>query len=614
MGALLVPSFALASLADSPHISSEIDTSSCAACHSTHTAVGVNLNRRMNPDGTPADPCNACHDGSLPDAANISTGPIDSFALASGHSYTAPSPGTAKIEGCATCHYTHGSAQDDGRMIPAKTVNGVAVTSAGPQLCLACHTDSASWFGPNYPSTSTPVRDAAGFVVSGTWPGSATYVSAANAHRLLPETTVTVGPGDAQPREQGDCRYCHASHRGPNTYDSLLSTFTVPTDVTLAADKADGSYADLCFRCHGGVKPSGFATAPVDIQIFATSGGSTAGHSIVTAGGLLPVGSPLPCFECHNPHGSSGGNGALLSDERGAALGTTTATGVRAFCFTCHTTAGSSPAGWDSASAAYALVSPTEKVVGIARDGGVLHLSTRDGHAQSDAQSCYECHGNNYSVDGNNVHNPLIPTTVALTALGGAVFGSDTIAPVTTADLSQAFSGLISLVATDVGSGVDVTYFAMDGGGLNIGSQAIAATEGTHTLEYWSADASANVEATNTVLFYVDRTAPVTTLDLVSGYDSSATITLSAADEMGGSGVAATWTRLDGGVETTGTVVTTDAIGAHMIEFWSIDNAGNVELRQAAEFTVTQGLGMLYPFTVPEGSLSAVPRPVSLAL
>jgi hypothetical protein len=356
--------------------------------------------------------CIWCHDGSNPDAANITTGSPDSFGLASGHSLTDPSPGTAKIEGCPTCHFTHGAVDVDGRMLPAKTINGVTVTSAGPQLCLACHTKSTAWFGPGvYPSTSAPKRNAAGYPVSGTWPGKDTYESSTNAHRLLPETTVTVGAGSPQPREQGDCRYCHASHRGANTYDSLLSTFTVPTEATLAADKADGSYADLCFKCHGGVKPSGFATAPVDIQTFATSASASAGHSIVTSGGLLPVGSPLPCFECHNPHGSSEGNGSLISDERGKSLGTTTAVGVRTFCFTCHTTAGDTPAGWDSASRAYTVVSPTDKVVGLARDGGVLHLPTRQGHAQADTESCYDCHGNSYAAGGENVHNPAVAGT-----------------------------------------------------------------------------------------------------------------------------------------------------------------------------------------------------------
>ena len=573
-------------------------------------ASSQQLFRRVSSDGEPVNVCLACHDGSDPEAANITTGPLDSFALASGHSLTEPTAGSAKVGACSTCHYTHGSIADDGRMLPAKTINGVAVTSAGPQLCLACHDSGNSWFGPGYPSTSSPTRNAAGYPVSGTWTGPATYASSTNAHRLLPETTVTVGAGAPQPREQGDCRYCHASHRGSNTYDSLLSTFTVPTDATLSADRVDGSYADLCFKCHGGVKPVGFATAPTDIKSFATSSSPSAGHSIVTSGGLLPVGSPLPCFECHNPHGSNRDNGRLISDERGAALETSTSTGVRRFCFTCHTTSGTA-AGWDSVAGDYAAVSSGEQVVGIPRDGGVLHLSAREGHAQGDSASCYDCHGNAYTVGGSNVHNP---GSSGLTgSVGVAAITSDTVAPVTTADLTAASAGIVSLVATDAGTGVDVTYFTLDGGNLNMGTQVLAATDGTHTVQYWSTDIAANVETTNTAVFYVDRTAPLTTSDAVASYAGPATVSFSASDEAGGSGVAATWFRLDGGVDATGSVVTTDAVGAHTLEFWSVDNAGNVEATQTATFTITAGLVMLEPFSLSSARVDAPPSGALLA-
>ena len=61
------------------------------------------------------------------------------------------------------------------------------------------------WFGPNYPSTSAPTRDATGYPVAGTWTGSATYESASNPHRLIPESTQTVGVSEPIRREQGDC-------------------------------------------------------------------------------------------------------------------------------------------------------------------------------------------------------------------------------------------------------------------------------------------------------------------------------------------------------------------------------------------------------------------------
>lgn len=566
-------------VADSPHIASHRDTPRCAACHAPHTAQSPALLVRFSPDATGVAVCLTCHDGSDPSAADVVSGTIDAFALTSGHTLTGGSLGGAHVEACDTCHDTH-AAVEDGRMLPARSVNGVVVGSAGRGLCSACHDAANSWFGPGYPATSEPVRDAAGYPVSGTWPGPATYESADNAHRRIPESTATVGPGAAQPREQGDCRYCHASHRGPNAYDSLLSTFTVPTDATLAADRSVGAYADLCFTCHGGDVPPGFETAPVDIERFATSGSASAGHSIVTSGGALPVGSPLPCFECHNPHGSSRGNASLISDELGGSL--TTSTGVRAFCFTCHTTADTA-AGWDGSG--YAPVPAAERVVGIARTAGALHLSARDGHAETDSASCYACHGNSYTDGGRNVHDPATGAAEPAGALA-ATAATDTVPPVTTAELGHAPSGAVSLVATDTGSGVDLTYFTIDGGSLSVGTEVLTAIEGTHTVQYWSVDLARNTETTNTATFTVDRTAPVTTTDAIASYAGTATVSFVALDGDGGSGVAVTWYRLDGGRETTGSLVATATPGDHTIEFWSVDKSGNMEAVRTRTFTV----------------------------
>jgi hypothetical protein len=55
------------------------------------------------------------------------------------------------------------------------------------------------------------------------------------------------------------------------------------------------------------------------------------------------------------------------------------------------------------------------------------------------------------------------------------------------------------------------------------------------------------------------------------------TITLTATDDLGGSGVAYTHYRLDGGTETSGTTISVSTLGSHAIEFWSADVAGNVE-------------------------------------
>lgn len=472
-----------AAWADSPHERSGADGSRCLTCHSVHNAGSDRLLRQELTGDERGSQCTTCHDGRVARAANVSSGTVQ-FRLPSGHGLGAAARGTVSIDDCSTCHDTHGARQD-ARMIPAKQVNGVAVTSAGNQLCLACHDTKNSWTGSDYPSTAEPTRDATGYPVSGRWPGPDTYGSASNPHRLIPESTQTVVAGDPVSRERGDCRYCHTAHAAPNDYDGLRATYTVPTASTLASDQADGSSAALCYTCHGGTAPNGFTAAPgTDIKRFSTADAtSSAGHTIVTAGGTLPVGAPMPCFECHNPHGSKRGNASQLSDELGAGLATDDAGGVRAFCFTCHTTSDTT-AGWDSDAAAYGAVDPAETVVGLPRSGALLRLPAGAAHEQGDGRSCYDCHGDDYGPGGRNVHNPAkgpaqleapvgsqpdtvtagSPDTSMTTEAGDAstdatpsVGGSDTVAPVEPVheessspllmQISEAIAGFFSALA-----------------------------------------------------------------------------------------------------------------------------------------------------------------------
>ncbi len=83
----------------------------------------------------------------------------------------------------------------------------------------------------------------------------------------------------------------------------------------------------------------------------------------------------------------------------------------------------------------------------------------------------------------------------------------------------------------------------------------------------------------------IDRTAPVTTANAPSGWNnSSVTVQLSATDNL--SGVQATSFVLDGGAQQTGTSVTISSEGTHTLEYWSVDNAGNVETHHTAQIKI----------------------------
>ncbi len=297
-------------------------------------------------------------------------------------------------------------------MRPA-VVAGVRVREGDNSLCLACHGRSR-WYwavrGRSYPSVSSPLRDRLGYPVDGTFPGVSVYSSAgANPHSLIPASRRGLA------RAKGDCLWCHDPHPDRATRDALRGRLYAPTTATLVADRARGTYAEACLACHDGSRARDGAT-DVSPFVLASAGGSvTAGHSVLTSGGTLPVGAPLPCYECHAPHGSALGNHSLLSDHLGAWLDPSSGPhGVRRMCLTCHTSADEA-LGWDSRTCTYAVVPTSAVVVGLRRDGGAatstpnaLRLSDMSGHRSVDTTSCEWCHGDGYAAGDHNVHAPAI--------------------------------------------------------------------------------------------------------------------------------------------------------------------------------------------------------------
>jgi predicted CXXCH cytochrome family protein len=381
-----------------PHATYTVADDYCRMCHSPHVATNENLMRNVG--GAPGElsVCYSCHDGQGANA-NVLSGPTNSFALASGHAVEEVTTGGDLTNVCSNCHAPHTDWTTSSKL-PRSEVNSTPLTGADNSWCFACHNDANDWYGPGYPGPTTPSRDASGYPVSGPYPGETTYSdTASNPHASIP-ASASAG------RQAGDCLYCHESHRGDNKYDALTYQFRPTTPSTVATDLANGVYAESCFNCHGGVVQSEFTTAPTDIKQFVTAGGTRSGHQIKTAGGNLPVGAPLPCYDCHNPHGTDRGNASLITDELGQSLETSTAAGTRAMCLACHSS--SDGQVWDSVGATYAPV-PATTVEGLRRDGSdgsVLKLPTVNGHDSADTVSCYQCHGNSYSPGGANVHNP----------------------------------------------------------------------------------------------------------------------------------------------------------------------------------------------------------------
>ena len=187
----------------------------------------------------------------------------------------------------------------------------------------------------------------------------------------------------------------------------------------------------------------------------------------------------------------------------------------------------------------------------------------------------------------------------------------DTVPPATTDDAPttwQKSAVTVHLTAHDpgadatplpTGSGVDTTYYKVDGGSFTAGTSvsipapADHSGDGLHTITYYSTDKAGNQETEETATVRIDTRNPATTDNADSGWhNTDQTVTLTATDPASGSGVAHTYYKVDGGSQQEGTSVQIAAPtnhsndGAHTIAYWSADNAGNVETEHTASVMI----------------------------
>ncbi len=147
----------------------------------------------------------------------------------------------------------------------------------------------------------------------------------------------------------------------------------------------------------------------------------------------------------------------------------------------------------------------------------------------------------------------------------------------------------VTLTSDDTLSGVAGITYRIDGGDEVAYTEPVTiSAEGTTTIEYRATDLAGNVEQWNTATVRIDKTAAVTASESASSYvGGGQTITLTPSDTL--SGVVSTMWSLDGDTWSAGTAVTvpTDA-GTYTLEYYSTDNAGNVEGTKSIQFAVLE--------------------------
>jgi len=175
----------------------------------------------------------------------------------------------------------------------------------------------------------------------------------------------------------------------------------------------------------------------------------------------------------------------------------------------------------------------------------------------------------------------------------------DTVPPSTTQDTAGTLgsdgwytsSVLITLVSSDITSGVASTVYRIDQGDWQTYSTSISmASEGINVLHFYSVDNAGNLEAERGIEVYVDTLAPATSSTLtgtegLNGWRVGESVTVSLAASDLSSGVSSIQYRIDNGTWQAYSVpLVIDKEGSSTVDYYASDVAGNVESQQSVSF------------------------------
>ncbi|MFB5088838.1 hypothetical protein PGC35_16895 [Psychrobacillus sp. PGGUH221] len=116
---------------------------------------------------------------------------------------------------------------------------------------------------------------------------------------------------------------------------------------------------------------------------------------------------------------------------------------------------------------------------------------------------------------------------------------ADLIAPTTTATAPSEWTNedvVVKLQAQDAESGVEKTFYSINGSAFVEGDTFTVQQEGIHTIQFYSVDLAGNVEESNTIKVKIDKTVPAVLMDVNKEYKlgDSLQLTYSANDSLSG--------------------------------------------------------------------------------
>ena len=394
----------------------------CGSCHRAHGSnfpdllIGDLAGSPAFGDGArPAETCTQCHFGPL-----YLQSPHGDTEHGVERVVTRPS----SIGECTQCHTLHASLEGEpvsgGPFTYGLYMENTDGLCFDPSSPYGCHKDTP--FG--YPAQETDrlpegteqagyfEANSGGVRIAGLrnrrrWPGMIAYTD---------RRTYTLGRFFSPHRNDTDmpirdeegrglCLNCHDPHGTEGAFDMLTAGYR---GIGGSEELGPPANYRLCFACHGPEGPVGMDEASRKIADFYDNRivpDNRGGHQIrlsqksaLSWPGHVRRGDKLPCYDCHNPHGSLGNdgvrpNGFLVSDQRQGWSGLTDTLNdpeqVRAFCFGCHI--------------------PADGIPGSQSVEGIVMNTIPDlrGHRSLDRSHCYDCHGRDYSSPNSyNVHHP----------------------------------------------------------------------------------------------------------------------------------------------------------------------------------------------------------------
>lgn len=131
----------------------------------------------------------------------------------------------------------------------------------------------------------------------------------------------------------------------------------------------------------------------------------------------------------------------------------------------------------------------------------------------------------------------------------------------------------VTLTANDNCSGVNKTYYELDGIQFEYVDGIDVDGEGAHSLSFWSADNVGNVETPTVLTVRIDNTDPVIDLDALPAYEGTAVVPFSASDAQ--AGIAGAALASSGGTVWSESPALISVLGTHIITVQATDLAGH---------------------------------------